>query len=180
MRLAALLAIALCSACGVVRQPESARTVAAYEVPLPTPQQRDEFFTIVREAAEAEGLHVDAPNSYRLKRLSEVGPITVRAAVWRGANDDDPVASVIDPPERGRTWISFSHGEDPALAKRFRERAIREILDRWPNAQSLPIMPTGAIPLAADLRLTTQGYRVDRSAAPRYDLPPSSPLIAIN
>ena len=57
---------------------------------------------------------------------------------------------------------------------------MQKIIERWPGTQSLPIMPTGSIPLPKDLRLTQQGCRVKPDAAPHYDLPPTSPLIARN
>jgi hypothetical protein len=179
MRWIAFALLSLCLACGVAPQPESARTVAAFEVPLPKAEDRAEFLAVLGDAAKAEGLHVDASNAAQLKRLSEVSPMTIHAAVWRGVNDDEPLASVMDLPDNlGRAWISFSKGEDPVLSTRFRERAMRRILERWPNTQSLPIMPTGAIPLPTDLRQTPQGYRVKPEAASRYELPPTSPLIA--
>ena len=181
MRWIAFALLSLCLACGVAPQPESARTVAAFEVPLPNPGERAEFLAILSDAAKAEGLHVDASHAEQLERLSEVSPMTIHAAVWRGANDEEPLASVMDLPDNlGRAWISFSKGEDPNLATRFRERAMSKILERWPNTQRLPIMPTGAIPLPADLRQTPEGYRVKPEAASRYELPPKSPLIVGN
>ena len=169
----------LCLACGVEPQPESARTVAAFEVPLPSAPERAEFLALIGAVAEVEGLHVDAADAEDLRRLSEIAPMTIHAAVWRGPNDDESVASIEDLPDNlGRAWITFARGEDPALVTRFRERAMRRIFERWPSTQSLPIMPSGVIPLPADLRLTPQGYRVRPDAAARYELPPGSPLIA--
>ena len=181
MRWAALALLSICLGCGVAPQPESARTVAAFEVPLPNAKERAEFLAVLSAAAEAEGLHVDASSAEDLKRLSEVSPMTIHAAVWRGADDDESLASVMDLPDNlGRAWISFSRGEDPNLATRFRERAMRAIFERWPSTQRLPIMPTGAIPLPADLRQTPEGYRVKPDAVSRYDLSPTSPFVARN
>jgi hypothetical protein len=178
MRWIALSSLFLCVACGVASQPESARTVAAFEVPLPTPQERTEFLALLSAAAQAEGLHVDASSAEDLERMSGDSPMTIHAGVWRGANDEEAVASVMDlPGNLGRAWLSFSQGEDPPLVDRFRTRAMQRIMERWPSTQSLPIMPTGAIPLPADLRQTRQGYRVRAEAASRYELPPESPLI---
>lgn len=56
------------------------------------------------------------------------------------------------------------------LASRFRENAMREIMLRWPGTLSLPIMPTGAIPLVEDLVRTPNGYVVNPSAAHKYEL----------
>ena len=58
----------------------------------------------------------------------------------------------------GEVWIAFFKGEDSALASRFRERAIHEIMLHWPGTLPLPIMPTGAIPLHRDLLRTPTGY----------------------
>jgi hypothetical protein len=78
----------------------------------------------------------------------------------------------------GLVWIMFSQGENPSLSTRFRERVMNKIVERWPHTQSLPIMPTGAIPLHRHLRRTPDGYRVEPSVADNYQLPSSSPLIA--
>jgi hypothetical protein len=181
MRWIALALLVLCGACGVAPQPESLRTVAAFEVPLPNAEERTEFLAVLSAAAEAEGFHVDAADADDLQMLSKALPMNIHAAVWRGADDDEVLAGVDDMGGHlGRAWITFSRGEDPRLASRFRERAMRRILARWPSTQSLPILPTGGIPLAADIRLTPEGYRVKPEAASRYQLPPSSPLIARN
>jgi hypothetical protein len=46
--------------CGVAPQPESIKTVAAFEVPLESEADREQFLSVLRTAAEAEGMHVDA------------------------------------------------------------------------------------------------------------------------
>jgi len=68
----------------------------------------------------------------------------------------------------GQAWITFSKGEDPKIATKFRDRVMREIVGRWPDTLSLPIMPTGAIPLYGDLIRTPKGYVVAPSAAFKY------------
>jgi hypothetical protein len=94
---------------------------------------------LIRAAAEAEGLHLDASNAEQLEQLFELSPMTIHATVWRGADDEEPVASVIDlPGNLGRAWLSFGRSEDPGLVNRFRDRAIRQILERWPSTQTLP------------------------------------------
>jgi hypothetical protein len=46
--------------CGVsTSQPESAKTVAAFEIPLPSEADRNQFLSVLRAAAEADGMHVD-------------------------------------------------------------------------------------------------------------------------
>jgi hypothetical protein len=175
----ALVLLLACSACGVAPQPESARTTAAYEVPLSTLSDRDQLVALLRQEAEREGYHVDAATADELKQLSKVSPMTINAAVWRGKDDDEAVASVLDFPDHvGLAWLMFSKSEEPERTSRFRESVMRRIILRWPETQTLPIMPTGAIPLHDDLLLTKDGYRVKRQAASKYDLPATSPLIA--
>ena len=169
----------MCSACGVAPQPKSARTVAAYEVPLPTKSERDALIALLRQYAVPEGFHVDADTDEENKQLSRVSPITINATVWRGKDDDEPVASVMDGMDHiGLAWLSFSKSDEPERTARFRDSVMKQIKLRWPKTEALPIMPTGAIPLHDDLVLTTGGYRVKRDAASKYELPSTSPLIA--
>jgi hypothetical protein len=162
------------SACGVAPQPEGAKTVAAFEVPLPSQADRDQFLAILRSVAANEGLHVDAASNEDLKQQSKGGPafeMTMNATVWRGVNDDEPIASAMDQPDHlGQIWIFFSKGEDVMLNSRLREAAMREIMRYWPETLSLPIMPTGAIPLHRDLIRTPEGYVVNPAEAHKYEL----------
>jgi hypothetical protein len=170
-----IVAVAIClgiTGC-VAAQPESDRTVAAFEVPLKSEADRVRFLAVLRTAAETEQMHVDAESSQDLEQGAKIDPafeMTLNAAVWRGANDDEAVASAMDEHDHlGQVWITFSKGKDPALTSRFRERAMREIMLRWPGTLSLPIMPTGAIPLHRDLVRTPNGYIVNPSEAHKYD-----------
>lgn len=175
----ALALLVFCSACGVADQPESARTVAAFEVPLPTAQERDAFLEILGRAAVAEGLHVDAATEAELEELRDIAPMTINAGVWRGEDDDEIMADALDlPGNNGRAWLTYSRGEDEALARRFRERSLRAIFERWPATRRLPILPNGGLPLPEDLRWTAEGYRVDPAKAKGYELAPGSPLLA--
>ena len=173
-RIAFLVIYVLVTACGPTAQPESAKTVAAFEVPLSSDADRNQFLAVLRAAAAPEGMHVDAESSEDLKAEAKVSPnfeMTMKAAVWRGANDDEAVASAMDQFDHlGRVWIMFSRGKDQTLTSRFRENAMREIMLRWPDTLSLPIMPTGAIPLAQDLVRTPTGYVVNPSEAHKYDV----------
>ena len=117
----------------------------------------------------------------RLRRLwfggaaeisEEVSPQTFNATVWRGKDDEEPIASAMDVEDHlGRVWISFSLGEDPVRSRQFREGLMPAIKDGWPDTASLPIMPNGAIPLTRDLIRTPQGYIVNPSAAAKYNDP---------
>jgi hypothetical protein len=159
---------------GEAGQPESMKTVAAFEVPLQSKADREEFLSVLRAAAEVEGMHVDAESDTDLVSEATVSPnfqMTMKAAVWRGSNDDEAVASAMDQFDHlGQVWLMFSRGEDPAMATRFRERAMHDIMLQWPGTLSLPIMPTGAIPLHRDLIRTPTGYIVNPSEAHKYDL----------
>src|SRR5882672_1621125 len=170
MRWIACLAICmLVSGCDVAQQPESLKTVAAFEIPLASEEDRTEFLSVLRRAAEVEGMHVDSESEQDLASEAKLIPEaekTMNAAVWRGSHDDEPIASVMDQRDHlGEVWIVFSKGEDPRANSRFRERVMREVRLHWPNTLSLPIMPTGAIPLHGDLIRTPDGYIVNPSAA---------------
>jgi len=155
-----------------VEQPESIKTVAAFEVPLPLESDRNEFLSVLDAAAKAEGMHMDSESSENLRQTADAIPqakMTIHAAVWRGRDDDELIASVMDQSDHlGQVWILFHKGKDPQLASRFRVRAMSEIMQHWPNTLSLPIMPTGAIPLYQDLVRQPGGYVVNPSAAYKY------------
>jgi hypothetical protein len=157
----------------VAPQPESAKTVAAFEVRLPSRADRTEFLSVLRSAAEHEGMHVDAMSDDDLEQQARVSPalkMTVSAAVWRGKNDEEPIASAMDESDHlGQVWIAFHEGEDPALNSRFREAVMREVVRKWPDTLRLPIMPTGAIPLKRDLVQTPNGYIINPQESYKYE-----------
>jgi hypothetical protein len=161
------------SACGVEPQPESAKIVAAFEVPLPSQVDRDQFLAILQSAAANEGLHIDTTHKEDLEQQARVSPafeMTMNAAVWKGADDDELIASAMDQPDHlGRIWILFSKGEDALLNSRFREAAMRQVVQKWPETLSLPILPTGAIPLSGDLIRTPEGYVISPAEADKYE-----------
>lgn len=173
MRWIVFLVLCSMTAC-VAPQPESAKTVAAFEVPLRSEADRTQFVSILRAAARTEGMHVDVESAQDIANETEVSSDfakTINLAVWRGANDDECIASAMDQPDHlGQVWLMFSRGKDPQLATRFRESAMRQIMLRWPDTLSLPIMPTGAIPLHRDLIRTPYGYKVNPSEAQKYQL----------
>ena len=110
--------------CGVVRQPESAKTVAAFEIPLPSGQDRVEFLSMLRATAKTDGLHVDVETKQELEQTARDIPeaeMTIHAGVWRGKNDDKSEAVVMDWHDHlGQVWIMFAKGEDAKLATNFR------------------------------------------------------------
>jgi hypothetical protein len=161
-----------CAACGVAPQPESDRAVAAFEVPLPSAIDRANFIATLQNSSRAYGYHVDAATPEELRTLSKVSPISLNATVWRG-NDEEVVASAMDMSDHlGRVWISFFKGQDFRRFAAFRQTLMAEITKRWPRTASLPIMPSGAIPLSRDLVLTPAGYQVKPSAVPTYQVQP--------
>ena len=167
-RLALCLLLA-CTACGPVEQPEWAKTVSAYEVPLPTDDDKRRFLKLLTDKANAAGFHVDSATTEDLKVTPQVSPQTFNAAVWRGRNDDEPIASAMDFQDHiGRVWISFSLGRDPPRSTRFKEELMLAIKKDWPDTMSLPITPGGGIPLAEDLIRTPTGYAVRPDAASKY------------
>lgn len=172
-RLIGLFAL-FCSACGVAPQPESAKTVAAFEIPLSSDADRGALLGLMQRTALANGYHVDATGPEDLKRLSEVSTMTFHAAVWRGDDDEEVIASAMDSQDRlGRVWIAFAKGENPVRLQIFRERLMRVVHQRWPETRSLPIMPTGAIPLSTDMVRTSEGYRVKPESAAKYAAGPT-------
>jgi hypothetical protein len=181
---AALFASAALLACAPVPQPDSIRFVAAVEIALRTPADRSDLLAMLRRHAAAGGLHVDDVSSQwrdlqrNAPELPDFARGTLYVGVWRGAEDDDLEVSVEDSGHRARAWVIFSRGEQPELATRMREGLLSAIARRWPGARRLPILPTGGLPLADDLHLGPDGYRIVRSAASRYALPAASPLLA--
>jgi hypothetical protein len=86
-------------------------------------------------------MHVDAESDTDLGSEAAVSPnlkMTMKAAVWRGSNDDEAVASAMDQFDHlGQVWLMFPRGEDPAMATRFRARAMHDIMLHWPGTLSL-------------------------------------------
>jgi hypothetical protein len=163
----------LLAGCGVEKQPEWAKTVAAYEVPLPTAGDKARFLELLSQAAEAQGYHVDSATPHELEVQSGVSPITFNASVWRGKDDEEVIASAMDFRDRiGRVWLAFPLGQDPDRALNFRQKLIPQIEKVWPETTSLPIMPNGAIPLTDDLVRTPSGFAVKPSAASKYQSDP--------
>jgi hypothetical protein len=159
----------MCVSCGPAEQPKLAKTIAAYEVPLPTPSDKQHFLALLKTKAQAFGFHIDAATPDDLKVSSAVSPQTFNATVWLGKDDLEPIASAMDFQDRlGRVWITFSLGSDPALSRRFRQALLPAIKHGWPETASLPIMPNGAIPLSQDLVRTATGYVVNPAAAGKY------------
>lgn len=178
---AVLIGIAMVVSGCVAPQPDSGRTVAAFEVPLHTPSDRAEFLAILRQVSQAEGLHIDAENDESLRNTAEQIPEanrTLHAAVWRGTEDDHAEAVIMDGHDHlGLVWIAFLAGEETASAKRFRDRVMNRVVLRWPETMSLPVMPTGSIPNPYQLVKTPSGYKLDPAYASSYDVKASSPLV---
>lgn len=158
-----------CTGCGTAEQPKWGKTVAAYEVPLPTAQDKVRFIALLTKEAERAGFHVDAATPDDLAAQSQVSRITLNVTVWRGEDDEESIASAMDFEDRiGRVWLSFSLGQSPQRSARFRDALLPKIKRVWPETASLPIMPNGAIPLTDDLVRTRSGYVVKSSAAVKY------------
>jgi hypothetical protein len=116
--MASFLICMVIAGCGVATQPESARTVAAFEVPLPSEADRNEFLSVLRAAAEVEGMHVDAASKAELEREANVSPnfkMTMKAAVWRGSNDDEGVASAMDLITGAGVWAFMANIHDQQM-----------------------------------------------------------------
>lgn len=164
-----------CGAC-VKPQTASTETVEAFEIALPTPADRAAFLAAVREAARAENAHLDAATDEELQQLGMAMPaakMSMHAAVWRGTEDEETWATIMDWPDHpGRVWIMFARGETQAKTARFRERAMRNIRSRWPKPLSLPIIDQRSIPNPGDLERIPTGYRLKLSSAHLYGREP--------
>lgn len=174
----------LLGACGPVEQPESLKTVAAIEIPLRTPADRADLLAMLRRHAVSNGMHVDdgSEETAALQRTDPNFPDFARRSldvgVWRGANDDDMEVSADDAGHPGRAWLTFAQGTQVEAATRMREGLLQDLRRRWPNAQPLPVLPWGGLPLSGDMVLTPSGYRIKRSQAAGYNLPADSALLA--
>lgn len=152
-------------------QPDSIKTVAAFEIPLPTEADGDEFLLVLRAAATSEGMQVDSESKGVLESESKNNPgfhATVKASVWRGPNNHEMIAKAFNQVDHmGQVWLMFYRGESPEMNAGFRERAMREIMQRWPGTLSLPITPSGGIPSRTDLIRTPTGYVFNPSVGTR-------------
>lgn len=163
---------------------EGVRTVAAIEVVLKKPQDRIDLVVILRRHAAQAGLHVDDGSlewrdfERRAKQIPPDDQVTFNAGVWRGEDDDEPVAFADDRFHRGRVWVTFMRGAKANRFKAYRDATISAIRNRWPEAKFLPILPWGGLPHARDLVLTSDGYRISRSSASAYELSPTLPIFA--
>lgn len=175
--------LAAVAACSPVDQRDS-RTVAAIEVPLDGEDDREALVTMLRRHAHAAGFHVD-DGSDRWRRFeaeaNQIAPddrLTVNVGVWSNSDDAEAEALADDRFHPGRAWVTFPRGSQPDRSRRFREPLLAEIGRRWPRARSIPILPGGTLPLADDMVMTRDGYRIAPAAAARYGLPASSPILA--
>jgi hypothetical protein len=172
---AVLLAISLPAGCiralQPVPQPESLRTVAAFEVPLTSTVDRADFLTILTAEARAEGLDVNVETAEEMERWAQLSPElrrSIYATVYRGGDLRQNEAHVSDMSHLGHVWISFTQGEDPALARRFRDRLMSKTLERWPATLSVPVAQTGALPHKEDLVRGDEGYEIDPARMTGY------------
>lgn len=176
-----LLALSACSAHAVS---DDQPPIAAIEVLTPASDDRADLIALLRQAAPKQGFHVD-DGSEQWRDFAKVAkdlPLPARkklyAGIWSGKDDDDFIAMADDGGHNGRSWITVYSGKHGAAAKRFWVDLKAQLIRRWPAARTVPILPSGALPLSDDLQLTPRGYRIKRSAAAKYGLAPSSPLIA--
>lgn len=158
-------------ACQPVHQPESLRTVAAFEVPLTSAVDRADFLNILAAEAAAEGLDVYIETAEEMERWAARSPglrKSIHATVYRGGDLRQPEAHVSDQFHFGHVWISFNEGEDPALAQRFRDRVMSRTTERWPETLGVPVTQTGGLPHKKDLVRGDHGYEIDPTRMAGY------------
>lgn len=173
--------------CGCSRaRSDTIMSVAAIEVPLHSAADHNNLVGLMRRVAAANGMHVDDDSQkwadFQRSNLNAADdPVDTRATiyvgVWRGSNDEDFEVSVSDMTHLGRAWVTFLKDGAHDLPADKREQVLAEIRRRWPDARSVPVLPSGGEPLAQDLRLTSNGYKIAASAASRYNLTAKSPLL---
>lgn len=187
---AVLLAISLPAgcirACQPVPQPESARTVAAFEAPLNTAVDRADFLAILSAEAAVEGLDLHVETAEEMERWAGMAPElrkSIDVTVYRGGDIRQSEAWASDQFHFGHVWIVFEKGEDPALARRFRERLMSRIVQRWPQTLSVPVAQTGSLPNREDLVRGDNGYEINPSRIAGYicgTAPGNAPKSACN
>lgn len=177
----ALIVALACSSCESAEQTNDLKAVISIEISMTTADDRSDLIALLRtSAAGDETLHVD-DQSAEWSNIANIHPPDTRKSiyvgVWRGKDDNDIEVVVDDGGHIGRAWVTFFRGRDPRMAAVFRKRVVAELKRRWPNALDIPVLPSGGLPLARDLQVTAGGYKIARSAASSYGLPPSSPLL---
>jgi hypothetical protein len=185
-RLAALvLTAAAAAACAPGDQGKVDPFVAAVEVKLQSDADRRDLVAILRKQAAVDGgLHVDdVSEEWReMEAMDETSPPgergTLYVGVWRGADDEEMEAEADDHGHRGRAWITFHNGPEPRRSAKYRRAVLADVRSRWPDSRILPILPSGGLPLARDLRPTAAGYGIAAESAAAYELPATSPLLA--
>jgi len=172
---AVLLAISLPAGCifasQPVPQPESLRTVAAYEVPLTSAEDRADLLALFDSEARPLGLAVDAETPEEMEVWARMSPdlrTSIHATVYREGDRSQTYADVSDRQFSGRVWIIFSQGEDVALGRRFRNQLMHSVLERWPATLPVPVAQTGSLPLVEDLVLGEGGYEIDPAKTAGY------------
>ena len=128
--------------------------VAALELPLETSRDRADLLTILKNNADANGLHVDDVSQRWRDFLNNVkdqpatSPVekTIYVGLWRGPDDDDLEVSIDDGGHQGRPWVVFYNGKRPILAGKDRGDLIAALRHRWPRTITIPIAPEGGLP----------------------------------
>ncbi|HEX7781295.1 MAG TPA: hypothetical protein VF509_00660 [Sphingobium sp.] len=171
----ALFAISLIPGCILatqpVPQPESARTVAAFEIPLTTAVDRADYLSILSAEAAAEGLDVNIETAQEINKWSEMSPElrrSIHAIAYRGGDFGRTEATISDQFHFGHVWVTFTQGENPTLARRFRDQLMLRTIRRWPKTLRVPVAQTGALPLREDLVLSDAGYEIDPARLAGY------------
>jgi hypothetical protein len=154
-------------ACGVAEQPEWIETVAAYGIETSTANDRDEIVDILRRVAQSQGHHVDSATA---RELADVYRKTIHACAWKGKDDDETLACVMDFEERpGLVYLTFDKGSEAEVNTAYREALVAELTNRFGPLPRIPEMPNGALPLARDLQLVGNDYSVSEEALHRYE-----------
>lgn len=155
------------------------RYAAAVEVPAAV-TERDELAALLAGFAQRNGLafHDTSPRAQRLSNGHQTLALLVQRPLTSGRLWDE-VRITAD--GNAPAIATFAAPLDKGLAadsERGRAELVAELRRRWPATLQVPLLPQGGVPHQADLARTAQGLRIDPAAAPRYGLPPDSPLLA--
>lgn len=151
----------------------------AVEVPL-DPKASGQLARVLEQAAKQEGFFFRDSSAYM--RATTEGQFTVHMTMFRPLEGEKEWPEVQIQAEGDHSpWVLFlppAEERYAAATARTRQRILAALRERWPNLRKIPILPSGGVPLADDVVLTSRGYKVVANRASDYELGANSPLVA--
>lgn len=175
-RAALLLIMCLASACGTGR---TLRYADAVEVPI-DPNESAQLSALLEDAAKRERFFFRDDSAYMNETTN--GQLTVHMTLFRPLEGEKEWPEVKVQAEANHSpWVLFLPPAEERYAEptaSTRQRILSALRARWPNLRTVPILPSGGVPLSQDVVWTRDGYKVAPEKASGYELPANSPLIA--